>query len=74
MDFKTATDRLSAAKITADDIAEACGVVRNSIARARLDPLSPAFRSPPPNWRPALAQLARERIKELSAFLEAIEP
>ena len=74
MDFKTATDRLSAAKITADDIAEACGVVRNSIARARLDPASPAYRSPPPHWRPSLAQLARERIRELSAFVQELEP
>ncbi|HEY0021349.1 MAG TPA: hypothetical protein VGB24_00505 [Longimicrobium sp.] len=73
MDFKTATDRLSAAKITADDIAEACGVVRNSIARARLDPSSPAYRSPPQNWRPVLARLARERIEELRAFVQEME-
>jgi hypothetical protein len=73
MDFKTATDRLTAAKITADDIAEACGVVRNSVARARLDPSSSAYRSPPQNWRSALAQLTRERIEELSAFLQEIE-
>ena len=73
MDFKTATDRLTAAKITADDIAEACGVVRNSVARARLDPSSSAYRSPPPNWRPALAQLARERINELTAFIEDVD-
>lgn len=73
MDFKTATDRLTAAKITADDIAEACGVVRNSVARARLDPTSSAYRSPPPNWQPALAQLARERIAELSAVIERLD-
>ena len=73
MDFKAATDRLTAAKITADDIAEACGVVRNSIARARLDPSSPAYRSPPPNWRPALAQLARQRIEELTMLVAEID-
>ena len=73
MDFKTATDRLSAAKITADDIAEACGVVRNSIARARLDPSSPAYRSPPPHWRPALAQLARERVTQLNGLIQQLE-
>jgi hypothetical protein len=73
MDFKTVTDRLSAAKITADDIAEACGVVRNSIARARLGPSSPAFRTPPPGWRPALARLVRERIHELRRLLEELE-
>lgn len=73
MDFKTATDRLSAAKITADDIAEAFGVVRNTIARARLDPSSPAYRSPPENWRPVLAKLARERMRQLAEFAEEME-
>jgi hypothetical protein len=73
MDFKTATDRLSAAKITADDIAEAFGVVRNTIARARLDPSSPAYRSPPENWRPVLARLARERMRQLAEFAEVME-
>jgi hypothetical protein len=74
MDFKTATDRLSAAKITADDIAEAFGVVRNTIARARLDPSSPAYRSPPENWAPVLARLARERSRLLGAFAEELDP
>jgi hypothetical protein len=73
MDFKTATDRLSAAKITADDIAEAFGVVRNTIARARLDSSSPAYRSPPENWRPVLARLARERIRQLAEFADEME-
>jgi hypothetical protein len=73
MDFKTVTDRLSAAKITADDIAEACGVVRNSIARARLDPSSPAYRSPPAEWKPVLARLARERMSELDALAKELE-
>lgn len=73
MDFKTATDRLSAAKITADDIAEAFGVVRNTIARARLDPSSSAYRSPPENWAPVLAQLARQRIRELGDLANELE-
>lgn len=73
MDFKTATDRLSAAKITANDIAEAFGVVRNTIARARLDPSSPAFRSPPENWQPVLARLACERMELLAKFVEEVE-
>jgi hypothetical protein len=47
--------------------------VRNSIARARLDPSSPAYRSPPPNWKPVLARLARERIRELSEFVEELD-
>lgn len=73
MDFKTATDRLSAAKITADDIAEAFGVVRNTIARARLDPSSPAYRSAPENWEPVLARLARERGLELLKLADELK-
>ena len=73
MDFKTATDRLSAAKITADDIAEAFGVVRNTIARARLDPSSPAYRSPPEHWRPVLAGLVRERMRVLNELVDEIQ-
>lgn len=64
MNFKMATDRLTK-KITADDIAEAFGVARNTIARARLDPSSPAYRSPPGEWEKVLARLATERIVEL---------
>ena len=73
MDFKTATDRLSAAKITADDIADAFGVVRNTIARARLDPSSSAYRSPPEGWPPLVARLARERAGELTRLAEELE-
>jgi len=73
MNFKTATDRITAAKITADDIAEACGVVRNSVARARLNPSSTAYRSPPANWQSALLRLARDRIKELGALVRELE-
>ncbi|HEX8321229.1 hypothetical protein [Longimicrobium sp.] len=68
MDFKEATDILTR-RITADEIAEAAGVSISSIARARLDPASSAYRTPPENWRPALAQVARERIKMLDALL-----
>ena len=72
MDFKTATDRLGK-KITADDIAEAFGVARNTIARARLDSSNPEYRSPPQNWRPVLAGLARGRIQELARLADEIE-
>lgn len=73
MDFKTATDRLGK-KITADDLAEAFGVARNTIARARLDPSNPEYRSPPQNWKPVLARLARERSKALAVFADQLEP
>lgn len=60
MDFKTATDLLTE-RVTADDIAEAFGVARNTIARARLDPASSAYRTPPDDWQTVLARLASER-------------
>jgi hypothetical protein len=72
MDFKTATDRLTD-RITADDIAEAFGVARNTIARARLDRSNPGYRPPPENWRPVIAQLARARSRELAEFAQAVE-
>ncbi|MCA1789087.1 MAG: hypothetical protein LC667_04275 [Thioalkalivibrio sp.] len=72
MDFKTATDRLGK-KITADDLAEAFGVARNTIARARLDPSNSEYRSPPQNWKPVLARLARERSRELLEFAAILD-
>jgi transcriptional regulator with XRE-family HTH domain len=72
MDFKTATDRLGR-KITADDLAEAFGVARNTIARARLDPSNPEYRSPPQNWKPVLARLARERSLDLARFADQLD-
>ena len=72
MDFKEATDILTR-RITADEIAEAAGVSISSIARARLDPSSSAYRSPPENWRPVLARLARQRIDELTEFTKVVE-
>lgn len=72
MDFKEATDILTR-RITADEIAEAAGVSISSIARARLDPSSSAYRSPPENWQPVLVRLARERVQELSTFIEQLD-
>lgn len=71
MDFKEATNILTR-RITADEIADAAGVSISSIARARLEPSSSAYRSPPENWKPVLARLARERMRELDAFVEEL--
>jgi len=73
MDFKEATDILTR-RITADEIAEAAGVSISSIARARLDPSSSAYRTPPENWPPVLARLARERIAELRLLTRTANP
>ena len=72
MDFKSATDRLTA-RITADEIAQAFGVARNTIARARLDPSSSAYRSPPERWNEVLARLARERCTQLQELAHELE-
>jgi len=72
MNFKTATDRLTE-RITADEIAKAFGVARNTIARARLDPSSSAYRSPPEDWEAVLARLARDLSAEFSELAEELE-
>ena len=73
MDFKTATDQLTD-RITADDIADAFGIARNSVARARLERTNPGYRPPPQNWQPVLARLARERSRLLDAFARTLDP
>jgi hypothetical protein len=71
MDFRTATDRLTE-RITADDIAGVFGVARNTIARARLDPASAAYRSPPDRWQETLARVADERSRELKTLADEL--
>lgn len=72
MDFKAATDILTR-RITADEIAEAAGVSISSIARARLDPASSAYRSPPDDWETVLARLASGRSEDLKALAEQLQ-
>lgn len=72
MDFKAATDSLTD-RVTADDIATAFKVARNTIPRARLDPASSAYRSPPEAWRKVLARMARERSRKSRALANELE-
>ena len=72
MDFKAATDILTR-RITADEIADAAGVSISSIARARLDPASSAYRSPPEDWESVLARLARGRSENLKDLAEQLD-
>lgn len=67
MDFKEATDRLTA-RVTLTDVAEACRAHPNSIDRARLEPGTASYRNPPRGWREAVMRLARERAAELDAL------
>jgi hypothetical protein len=71
MDFNTAVDRLTAC-IAQADIAKAAGVSAQSIRQARLDPTNPGYRVPPEGWRKAVASLARQRARELTALADAV--
>jgi hypothetical protein len=71
VDFKEATDRLTE-RVTLADIAEACGSHPNSIDRARLEPDSKSYRSPPREWKPALAHLARAHGLKMLALAEEL--
>jgi hypothetical protein len=65
MDFKEATDILtSTPSMTLGRIAEVFGKEMHTIARARME--GPNARRPPADWRPVLAQLAREHADELT--------
>jgi hypothetical protein len=72
MDFKTATDRVAGC-ISHAEIAEAAGVSVQTIRQARLDPSAPGHRPPPARWREVLAELARERSRQLATFSEEVE-
>lgn len=72
MEFKAATDQLIT-RVTLPEIAVACGASVNSIERARMDPESGSYRSPPPGWELAVARLARERSGELQSLAASME-
>jgi hypothetical protein len=71
MDFKEASSRLTDGHTLADIAAET-GMSEATVRRARLDPDSPAFRSPPPNWKAAIIALAEQRIESLRELIRAL--
>lgn len=73
MTFHEATTKVTAACISLADVAQAAGVSDSLIRRARLNPNSSAFRSPPSGWRRILATLARERADKLKEFADQLE-
>ena len=73
MDFKTASGRATETCITLSDIATVCDVADNTIRRARLDPGSSSYRTPPTGWEKAIAKLARERAGELVKLADELE-
>lgn len=70
MTFSEATDRLMAAGVTLQEIAEALGVAHQTARVMRLDPSSDSHRRPPEDWRPRLARLANERGAALQDLAE----
>lgn len=72
MDFKTATDRLMEAGVSAGEIADALGLAAQTVRAMRLDPSSPSYRRAQPGWRKELAPLARSKGRELGDKLEAL--
>jgi hypothetical protein len=72
MDFKAASDRLTAC-ITLADIAAASGGAESTIRQARLDRSTSSYRSPPDGWQAAIAKLARARAAELLELADSLD-
>lgn len=72
MDFRTAANILGE-QITTADMAEALGVSPHSIRQARLQEGAPGYRKPPEGWQQAFVRLAKERCRDLQAFIDALE-
>ena len=73
MDFKEATDRITELCPTLDDVAATLNRDPSSIRKARLARASTGYRSPPPEWQPGIAKLARERAAGLVKLAEELE-
>jgi hypothetical protein len=71
IEFKEASSRLTDGHTLAD-IATETGMSEATVRRARLEPSSPAYRSPPPNWREAVIRLAEQRIESLRELIKAL--
>lgn len=71
MDFKEASSQLTDGDTLADIAAET-GMSEATIRRARLEPGSPAYRPPPPNWKEAIIRLAEQRIANLRDLISAL--
>lgn len=83
MDFREATARLNALGVPYPTQADALGINYQTFRQMRMEPNnSPSSggragaRTPPPadKWKPALAQLARERAAELVRVADGFTP
>lgn len=72
MNFKEATDVLtSAPTMTLAKVAEAFGKDTHTIMRARME--GPNARTPPRDWQPVVARLAREHAAALVDYARKLE-
>lgn len=72
MDFKEATDVLtSAPTMTLAKVAEAFGKDTHTIMRARME--GPNARTPPRDWQPVVARLAREQAVALAEYAAELD-
>lgn len=72
IDFKRASDRVAAARITLADMARSVGVEHQTLRRARLDPESKSYREPPEGWEKSVAKLAQKRASDLIKLAEEL--
>ena len=72
MDFKEATDVLtSAPTMTLAKVADAFGKDTHTIMRARME--GPNARTPPRDWEPVVARLAREQALVLREYAQVLD-
>lgn len=72
MDFKDATDiLLETPRVTVERIADAFDRNPHTITRARMS--GEHARTPPSEWEPVLARMAREHAEELRARVAKLE-
>ena len=72
MDFKSATDRLFD-RVDHEALAGELGVSVATIRQARLSEAARANRTPPPNWREAVAALAEKQLAHYAKLLEDLK-
>lgn len=72
MNFKEATDVLtSVPTMTLAKVAEAFGKDTHTIMRARME--GPNARTPPRDWQPVVARLAREHARALTLYAAELQ-
>jgi hypothetical protein len=70
MTFGKAMDLLC---LSAGEVADLFGVAPQTVRQMRLEPGTPAFRTPPDGWRSEFAQIARQRGAELERLARELE-